>query len=53
MTSGEESEMEGCPEKDKEQDEPIILTSEKAVKDQLKFIVCEESVATTFSACVP
>ena len=52
MTSGEESEMEGCPEKDKEQDEPIILTSEKSVKDQLKFIVCEESIATTFSVCL-
>ncbi|CAB4012958.1 Hypothetical predicted protein [Paramuricea clavata] len=44
--------MEGCPEKDKEQDEPIILTSEKSVKDQLKFIVCEEAIATTFSVCL-
>ncbi|CAB3996156.1 Hypothetical predicted protein [Paramuricea clavata] len=52
MTSGEESEMEGCPEKDKEQDETIILTSEKSVKDQLKFIVCEESIATTFRVCL-
>ena len=49
MASGEGSEMEGC---DKEQDEPIILTSEKSVKDQLKFIICEESIATTFSVCL-
>ena len=53
MTSGEDSEMEGCPAKDRVLDaEPIILTSEKSVKDQLKFIVCEESIAKTFALCL-
>ena len=53
MTSGEESEMEGCAKEDKElNDEPIILTNEKSVKDQLKFIICEESIATTFGMCL-
>ena len=53
MTSGEDSEMEGCPAKDRVlDDEPIILTSEKSVKDQLKFIICEESIARTFALCL-
>ena len=54
MASGEDSEMEGHPTKDEklgDDHEPIILTSEKSVKDQLKFIVCEESIAKTFSLC--
>ncbi len=51
--SGEESEIEGCSEIDKELDnEPIILTSGKSVKDQLKFIICEGSIATTFGMCL-
>ena len=45
--------MDGCPEKDKElHDEPIISTSEKSVKDQIKFIICEESIARTFGLCL-
>ena len=53
MTSGEDSEMQGCPANDRMQDdEPIILTSEKSVKDQLKFIICEESIARTFAWCL-
>ena len=55
--SGEESEIEGCSEIDKELDnEQIILTSGKSVKDQLKFIICEGSIAwyiaTTFGMCL-
>ena len=39
MASGEDSEMEGYTAEDKElEDELIILTSEKSVKDRLKFI---------------
>lgn len=28
-----------------------MLTNEKSVKDQLKFIICEESIATAFGVC--
>ena len=53
MTSGEDSEMERCPAKDRVlDDEPIILTSEKSVKDQWKFIICEGSIARTFALCL-
>lgn len=53
VTSGEESEVDECLDKDEEvDDEPIILTSEKSIQDQLKFIICEESIATTFSKCL-
>ena len=52
-TSSEESEVDECLDKDEEvDDEPIILTSKKSIHDQLKFIICEESIATTFSQCL-
>ena len=39
INPGEDSEMEGYTAEDKElEDELIILTSEKSVKDRLKFI---------------
>ena len=47
------SPAKGFPAKDRVlDDEPIILTSEKSVKDQLKFIICEESIARTFALCL-
>ena len=53
MATEEDSEMEECTAKDKKLDnEPIILTSEKSVKDQLKFIICEESLVRTFGLCL-
>lgn len=29
----------------------VILTSDKPIQDQLKLIICEESIATTFGVC--
>lgn len=53
-TSGEESELEeGCSDGNLElNDEPIILSKEKSIEYQLKFIVCEGSIATTFGVCL-
>ena len=48
-TSDYDSELD---EDSKEHDEPIMLTSTKSIKDQLKFIICEESIVKTFSVCM-
>ena len=48
-TSGNERELD---EDLKQHDEPTMLTSTKSIKDQLKFIICEESIVKIFSVCM-
>ena len=53
-TSGDESETDDkCPDDEvSATDEVIILTTNKSIQSQLKFIICEESIAKTFSVCL-
>ena len=53
-TSGDESETDDkCPDNEVSAiDEEIILTTNKSIQSQLKFIICEESIAKTFSVCL-
>ena len=53
-TSGDESETDDeCPDDEVSAiDEEIILTTNKSIQSQLKFIICEESIAKTFSVCL-
>ena len=53
-TSGDESETDDeCPDDEvSATDEEIILTTNKSIQSQLKFIICEESIAKTFSVCL-
>ena len=55
VITGKGNEIEDLEEgtiQDEEGEEPIILTTETSVKDQLKFIISEESNATTFGVCL-
>ena len=53
-TSGDESETDDeCPDDEVSTiDEEIILTTNKSIQSQLKFIICEESITKTFSVCL-
>ena len=50
-TSGEESESDEGHQEDNEARKLVTLSSDKPIQDQLKFIICEESMATTFRIC--
>ncbi|XP_028418447.1 uncharacterized protein LOC114543796 [Dendronephthya gigantea] len=50
-TSGEESESDEEHIEDTKTCDSVILTSDKPIQDQLKLIICEESIATMFSVC--
>ena len=50
-TSGEESESDEGHQEDNEARNLVTLSSDKPIQDQLKFIICEESMATTFRIC--
>ena len=50
-TPGEESEADEGHQEDNEARNFVTLSSDKIIEDQLKFIVCEESMATTFRVC--
>ena len=50
-TSGEESESDEGHHEDNEARNLVTLSSDKPIQDQLKLIICEESMATTFRIC--
>ena len=50
-TSGEESEFDEGHQEDNDARNLVALSSDKPIQDQLKFITCEESMATTFRFC--
>ena len=50
-TSGEESKSDEGHQEDNEARNLVTLSSDKPIQDQLKFIICEESMATTFRIC--
>ena len=50
-TCGEESESDEGHQEDNEARNLVTLSSDKPIQDQLKFMICEESMATTFRIC--
>lgn len=50
-TSGKESESDEESHEYPKTCEPVILTNDKSIQDQLKLIICEESIARTFGVC--